>query len=61
MYLTEVFLFTATLDSAVTVADYGAKKFLMRNGKDVVQCLYFENVSHESHSKATDIFESIKA
>ncbi|XP_057206910.1 spermatogenesis-associated protein 22 isoform X1 [Triplophysa rosa] len=33
----------ATLDSAVTVADYGAKKFLMRDGKDVVQCLYFEN------------------
>ncbi|KAA0716428.1 Spermatogenesis-associated protein 22 [Triplophysa tibetana] len=32
-----------TLDSAVTVADYGAKKFLMRDGKNVVQCLYFEN------------------
>ncbi|XDV19837.1 hypothetical protein PO909_025240 [Leuciscus waleckii] len=32
----------ATLDSAVTVGEYGAKKFLMRDGKEVVQCLYFE-------------------
>lgn len=56
VHLTEVSLFTATLDSAVTVADYGAKKFLMRDGKDVVQCLYFENVSQENHSTAVDIF-----
>uniref|UniRef100_A0A8C1T942 Spermatogenesis-associated protein 22-like n=1 Tax=Cyprinus carpio TaxID=7962 RepID=A0A8C1T942_CYPCA len=33
----------ATLDSAVTVGEYGAKKFLMRHGKEVVQCLYYEN------------------
>ncbi|KAK7165379.1 hypothetical protein R3I94_003669 [Phoxinus phoxinus] len=32
----------ATLDSAVTVGEYGAKKFLMRDGKEVVQCLYYE-------------------
>ncbi|KAI2664327.1 Spermatogenesis-associated protein 22 [Labeo rohita] len=38
--LFEVF---ATLDSAVTVGEYGAKKFLMRDGKEVVQCLYYEN------------------
>ncbi|XP_052446136.1 spermatogenesis-associated protein 22-like [Carassius gibelio] len=33
----------ATLDSAVTVGEYGAKKFLMRHGKEVVHCLYYEN------------------
>lgn len=33
----------ATLDSAITIGDYGAKKFLMRDDKDTVQCLYFEN------------------
>ncbi|XP_016343955.1 spermatogenesis-associated protein 22-like [Sinocyclocheilus anshuiensis] len=33
----------ATLDSAVTVGEHGAKKFLMRHGKEVVQCLYYEN------------------
>ncbi|XP_036435795.1 spermatogenesis-associated protein 22 [Colossoma macropomum] len=33
----------ATLDSAVTVGKYGAKNFLMRNGKDVVPCVYYEN------------------
>ncbi|XP_067296026.1 spermatogenesis-associated protein 22 isoform X1 [Pseudorasbora parva] len=32
----------ATLDSAVTVGEYGAKKFLLRDGKEVVQCLYYE-------------------
>ncbi|KAL1274596.1 hypothetical protein QQF64_027410 [Cirrhinus molitorella] len=38
--LFEVF---ATLDSAVTLGEHGAKKFLMRDGKEVVQCLYYEN------------------
>ncbi|KAI4884441.1 hypothetical protein NFI96_032109, partial [Prochilodus magdalenae] len=33
----------ATLDSAVTVGKYGAKNFLMRDGKDVVPCVYYEN------------------
>uniref|UniRef100_A0A8C1XPC3 Spermatogenesis associated 22 n=1 Tax=Cyprinus carpio TaxID=7962 RepID=A0A8C1XPC3_CYPCA len=32
----------ATLDSAVTVGEHGAKKFLMRDGKEVVHCLYYE-------------------
>uniref|UniRef100_A0A3B1KLC5 Spermatogenesis associated 22 n=1 Tax=Astyanax mexicanus TaxID=7994 RepID=A0A3B1KLC5_ASTMX len=32
----------ATLDSAVTVGKYGAKNFLMRDGKDVVSCVYYE-------------------
>ncbi len=43
--LTVLSLITATLDSAVTVGEHGAKKFLMRDGKEVVNCLYFENVS----------------
>lgn len=33
----------ATLDSAVTIGEHGAKKFLMRDDKHVVQCLYYEN------------------
>ncbi|XP_043094869.1 spermatogenesis-associated protein 22 [Puntigrus tetrazona] len=33
----------ATLDSAVTAGEHGAKKFLMRDGKEVVHCLYYEN------------------
>ncbi|XP_052413024.1 spermatogenesis-associated protein 22-like [Carassius gibelio] len=33
----------ATLDSAVTVGEHGAKKFLMRDGKEVVHCIYYEN------------------
>ncbi|XP_076867290.1 spermatogenesis-associated protein 22 [Brachyhypopomus gauderio] len=33
----------ATLDSAVTVGKYGAKNFLMRDGKEAVQCVYYEN------------------
>uniref|UniRef100_A0A3B5BDZ0 Spermatogenesis associated 22 n=1 Tax=Stegastes partitus TaxID=144197 RepID=A0A3B5BDZ0_9TELE len=32
----------ATLDSAVTVGRYGAKNFLMRDGKEVVQCVFYE-------------------
>ncbi|XP_067264276.1 spermatogenesis-associated protein 22 [Chanodichthys erythropterus] len=32
----------ATLDSAVSVEEHGIKKFLMRDGKEVVQCLYYE-------------------
>uniref|UniRef100_A0A672HQ57 Spermatogenesis associated 22 n=1 Tax=Salarias fasciatus TaxID=181472 RepID=A0A672HQ57_SALFA len=39
-YLFEIF---ATLDSAVTLGRYGAKSFLMRDGKDVVQCVFYEN------------------
>ncbi|XP_028323426.1 spermatogenesis-associated protein 22 [Gouania willdenowi] len=33
----------ATLDSAVTLGRYGAKSFLMRDGKEVVQCIFYEN------------------
>ncbi|XP_072530936.1 uncharacterized protein spata22 isoform X2 [Salminus brasiliensis] len=32
----------ATLDSAVTVGKYGAKNFLLRDGKGVVPCVYYE-------------------
>uniref|UniRef100_A0A3Q3LFY0 Spermatogenesis associated 22 n=1 Tax=Mastacembelus armatus TaxID=205130 RepID=A0A3Q3LFY0_9TELE len=39
-YLFEIF---ATLDSAVTLGRHGAKNFLMRNGKTVVQCVFYEN------------------
>ncbi|KAM6907146.1 spermatogenesis-associated protein 22 [Xenentodon cancila] len=39
-YLFEIF---ATLDSAVTLGRYGAKNFLMSNGKEVVQCVFYEN------------------
>ncbi|XP_030648820.1 spermatogenesis-associated protein 22 [Chanos chanos] len=33
----------ATLDSAVTQGSHGAKNFLIRDGKDAVQCIYYEN------------------
>ncbi|KAM6970631.1 spermatogenesis-associated protein 22 [Aplochiton taeniatus] len=33
----------ATLDSAVTVGSHGAKNFLIRDGKQVVQCVFYEN------------------
>nr|XP_046153277.1 spermatogenesis-associated protein 22 isoform X2 [Oncorhynchus gorbuscha]XP_046153284.1 spermatogenesis-associated protein 22 isoform X2 [Oncorhynchus gorbuscha] len=39
-YLFEIF---ATLDSAVTAGSHGAKNFLMRDGKEVVQCVFYEN------------------
>ncbi|CAG5877462.1 unnamed protein product [Menidia menidia] len=39
-YLFEIF---GTLDSAVTVGSHGAKNFLMRDGKETVQCIYYEN------------------
>ncbi|KAM3869100.1 spermatogenesis-associated protein 22 [Diretmus argenteus] len=39
-YLFEIF---ATLDSAVTVGVHGAKNFLMRDRKEVVQCVFYEN------------------
>ncbi|XP_058484021.1 spermatogenesis-associated protein 22 [Solea solea] len=39
-YLFEIF---ATLDSAVTLGHHGAKTFLMRDGKQVVQCIFYEN------------------
>lgn len=35
----------ATLDSAVTLGRYGAKNFLLRDRKEVVQCVFYENVS----------------
>ncbi|XP_063751951.1 spermatogenesis-associated protein 22 isoform X2 [Eleginops maclovinus] len=38
-YLFEIF---ATLDSAVTLGRHGAKNFLMRDGKAVVQCFFYE-------------------
>ncbi|XP_061106004.1 spermatogenesis-associated protein 22 isoform X1 [Conger conger] len=38
-FLFEVF---ATLDSAVTVGSHGAKSFLLRDGKDVVHCVFYE-------------------
>ncbi|KAL0994428.1 hypothetical protein UPYG_G00122070 [Umbra pygmaea] len=40
LYLFEVF---GTLDSAVTVGSHGAKNFLIRDGKDVIQCVFYEN------------------
>ncbi|XP_051903907.1 spermatogenesis-associated protein 22 [Hippocampus zosterae] len=39
-YFFEIF---ATLDSAVTIGHHGAKNFLLRDGKVVVQCLFYEN------------------
>uniref|UniRef100_A0A3P8SML0 Spermatogenesis associated 22 n=1 Tax=Amphiprion percula TaxID=161767 RepID=A0A3P8SML0_AMPPE len=39
-YLFEIF---ATLDSAVTLGRYGAKNFLIRDGKEAVQCVFYEN------------------
>jgi hypothetical protein len=41
---------TATLDSAVTAGSHGAKNFLMRDGKEVVQCVFYENVSKKNTS-----------
>nr|XP_015222921.1 PREDICTED: spermatogenesis-associated protein 22 isoform X2 [Lepisosteus oculatus] len=37
--LFEVF---ATLDSPVTTGPYGSKNFLLRDGKDIVQCVFYE-------------------
>lgn len=45
MTLTGCALSSATLDSAVTLGQHGAKNFLMRDGKEVVQCVFYENVS----------------
>ncbi|KAJ3589780.1 hypothetical protein NHX12_010622 [Muraenolepis orangiensis] len=39
-YLFEIF---ATLDSAVTMGSHGSKSFLMRDGKETVQCVFYEN------------------
>uniref|UniRef100_A0A3B4AYM2 Uncharacterized protein n=1 Tax=Periophthalmus magnuspinnatus TaxID=409849 RepID=A0A3B4AYM2_9GOBI len=39
-YLFEIF---ATLDSAVTLGPHGAKRFIVRDGKEFVQCVYYEN------------------
>lgn len=41
---------TATLDSAVTLGRYGAKNFLMRDGKEVLQCVYYETVSFSAQN-----------
>ncbi|XP_030009438.1 spermatogenesis-associated protein 22 [Sphaeramia orbicularis] len=38
-----LFEICATLDSAVTLGSHGAKNFLLRDGKEVVQCVYYEN------------------
>ncbi|KAJ8267253.1 hypothetical protein GJAV_G00140380 [Gymnothorax javanicus] len=38
-FLFEVF---ATLDSAVTAGNHGAKSFLLRDGKDTVHCVFYE-------------------
>ena len=43
--LTGCALSSATLDSAVTLGQHGAKSFLVRDGKEVVQCVFYENVS----------------
>ncbi|KAM4044282.1 spermatogenesis-associated protein 22 [Anomaloglossus baeobatrachus] len=32
----------ATLDSAVTSGDHGSKLFLLRDGKNYIQCIYYE-------------------
>lgn len=45
MTLTGYALSSATLDSAVTLGQHGAKNFLMRDSKEVVQCAFYENVS----------------
>lgn len=42
--LTGCALPSASLDSAVTLGPHGAKNFLMRDGKEVVQCVFYENV-----------------
>ncbi|TNN82760.1 Spermatogenesis-associated protein 22 [Liparis tanakae] len=39
-YMFEIF---ATLDSAVTLGRLGAKNFLMRDGREVVTCVFYEN------------------
>uniref|UniRef100_A0A3B4UX31 Spermatogenesis associated 22 n=1 Tax=Seriola dumerili TaxID=41447 RepID=A0A3B4UX31_SERDU len=39
-YLFEIF---ATLDSAVTLGRHGAKTFLIRDVKEAVQCVFYEN------------------
>ncbi|CAL8266751.1 unnamed protein product [Merluccius merluccius] len=39
-YLFELF---ATLDSAVTIGSHGSKSFLMRDGKETVRCVFYEN------------------
>nr|XP_057942402.1 spermatogenesis-associated protein 22 [Doryrhamphus excisus] len=39
-YFFEIF---ATLDSAVTLGRHGSKNFLLRDGKEVVQCIFYEN------------------
>lgn len=47
MTLTGCALPSATLDSAVTLGQHGAKNFLMRDSKGVVQCVFYENVRHK--------------
>ncbi|XP_061659305.1 spermatogenesis-associated protein 22 isoform X2 [Syngnathoides biaculeatus] len=38
-----IFELFATLDSAVTLGQHGSKNFLLRDGKHVVQCVFYEN------------------
>ncbi|XP_077448897.1 spermatogenesis-associated protein 22 [Stigmatopora argus] len=42
-YFFEIF---ASLDSAVTLGPHGSKNFLLRDGKQVLQCVFYEN-EHE--------------
>ncbi|XP_057676856.1 spermatogenesis-associated protein 22 [Corythoichthys intestinalis] len=39
-YFFEIF---ASLDSAVTLGPHGSKNFLLRDGKEVLQCVFYEN------------------
>lgn len=52
--LTGCTLPSATLDSAVTLGTHGAKTFLMRDGKETVQCVFYENV-RKKHSHSNDV------
>lgn len=45
-------LSAATMDSAVTVGHYGAKNFLLRDRKEVIECVFYENVSSEGTVKS---------
>lgn len=48
----------ATLDSAVTIGKFGAKNFLIRDGKHSVSCVYYENVSRASSGTFQNIYAS---
>lgn len=48
-------LSAATLDSAVTSGRYGAKNFLLRDRKEVVQCVFYENVSSRGQTFSEEV------